>query len=213
MKKICSIVASGPSEPFIAENSYIIAADGGLTKLDKLGIKPDLIIGDFDSCTKPEENENVKVFPIEKDDTDTILAIKEAANSGFDTLFISGCMGGLIDHTLANIQSLLYAKKHGLNAFMIGEGFCLHIISDGQALTFKSGTRGRLSLFAVKGEAVGVNIKGAKYNAENIKVTPDFPIGVSNSFTEKSAEISVKKGYLLICFQGTPYDITEAENG
>ena len=106
--KLCCIVGAGPSELYTVDGAFIIAADAGIEKLNKAGIVPDLIIGDFDSLGTRPSGENVRVFPIEKDDTDTMLALKEAISLGYDTVIISGGLGGELDHTMANLQTLLY---------------------------------------------------------------------------------------------------------
>lgn len=206
MEKICCIVGAGPSEAYIKEDSFIIAADGGLNKLDKLNIKADLIIGDFDS-TKMPYGKNVITHPIEKDDTDTLLCLKEAIKLGFKTVYISGGLGGLIDHTVANIQALIYARNKGVNAFLVGNGQCMCVINNSKNLVFSPKSNGRISLFAINGKADGVNISYLKYEAHDITLDPSFPLGVSNSFVGKEAQISVKNGDLLVIWEGTPNDL------
>lgn len=200
MSKICCIVAAGPSEIYIPCGAFIVAADAGIKKLEKAGIKPDLIIGDFDSLGESPTGENVMTFPVEKDDTDTMLALKEAIKRGFDTVYISGGLGGELDHTVANLQTLLYARKNGVSAFLADGIQSATIIDSASPLFFDEDMCGRCSVFAFGGDAHGVDIKGLKYEADRITLTSSFPLGVSNAFNGKKASVSVKDGYLLVIY-------------
>ncbi len=200
--KLCCIVGAGPSELYIEDGAFIIAADGGTEKLKEAGASPDLIMGDFDSLGKSPQGDNVITFPIEKDDTDTLLALKEAISRGFDTVIISGGMGGELDHTLANLQSLLYAEEKGVKAFLTDGKTTAAVVSD--RISFGDKMSGRCSVFAFGGDASGVSISGLKYEASGITLSPSFPLGVSNSFVGKDAEISVESGRLLVIYNGIP---------
>lgn len=202
MSKICCIVAAGPSEIYIPCGAFIVAADAGIKKLEKAGIKPDLIIGDFDSLGESPTGENVMTFPVEKDDTDTMLALKEAIKRGFDTVYISGGLGGELDHTVANLQTLLYACENGVKAFLTDGTTTATVISD--SIAFGAENTGRCSVFAFGGDAHGVDIKGLKYEADRITLTSSFPLGVSNAFNGKKASVSVKDGYLLVIYNEKP---------
>ncbi len=198
--KLCCIVGAGPSELYIEDNAFIIAADAGIEKLKSAGITPDLVIGDFDSLGSRPSGENVRVFPVEKDDTDTLLALKEAISLGFDTVIISGGLGGELDHTVANLQTLLYARKNGVSAFLTDGSTTATVIDSTSPIHFDEAMSGRCSVFAFGGDAHGVDIKGLKYEADGITLTSAFPLGVSNSFSEKKSSISVKGGYLLVIY-------------
>ncbi|MBE6583159.1 MAG: thiamine diphosphokinase [Ruminococcaceae bacterium] len=200
--KLCCIVGAGPSELYTVEGAFIIAADAGIEKLNKAGIAPDLIIGDFDSLGTRPSGENVRVFPVEKDDTDTMLALKEAISLGYDTVIISGGLGGELDHTMANLQTLLYACDNGINAFLTDGITTATVISD--SITLGSESSGRCSVFAFGSEAIGVSISGLKYEASGITLSPSFPLGVSNHFVGKETKISLESGRLLIIYNGKP---------
>ncbi len=200
--KLCCIVGAGPSELYIENGAFVIAADAGIEKLNKAGIVPDLIIGDFDSLGARPSGENVRVFPVEKDDTDTMLALKEAMSLGYDTVIISGGLGGELDHTVANLQTLLYACDNGINAYLTDGITTATVISD--KVVFPSDSKGRCSVFAFGGEANGVNISGLKYEASGVTLSPSFPLGVSNHFVGKEAKISLESGRLLIIYNGKP---------
>ncbi|MBQ4064851.1 MAG: thiamine diphosphokinase [Clostridia bacterium] len=183
----------------------MIAADGGLKKLNDLGVKPDLILGDFDSFDGNPSGDDVLTYPVEKDDTDTMLAVKEALKRGYRTLWISGGVGGRLDHTVANLQTLLFAEKHGATAYLVSDSQTATIVADGM-LTFSDACSGKLSVFSMGETAAGVTLRGLHYCAENISLTNAFPLGVSNAFTGETAEVSVRKGSLLVIWDGIPSD-------
>lgn len=206
MPKVCCIVAAGPSEALICKDAFIIAADAGIQKLEAIGVTPDLVIGDFDSLDRTPEGDNVLVYPIKKNDTDTLLALKKAISLGYDRIVISGGMGGQLDHTVANLQSLLFARQRGVNAIISGYGQCAAVIDGSCSLSFKGISEGRLSVFAFGGEAVGVRVKGAEYEAQGISLLPSFPLGVSNSFVGSDVSICLEDGVLLVIWEGAPED-------
>ncbi len=209
MQEECMIVAAGPSPVYLRKNAYIIAADGGNERLGKLGICPDLIIGDFDSSSSVPSFDNVIKFPKEKDDTDTMLAIKKALSLGFKKIYISGGLGGRLDHTLANIQSLCYALDNGALAFLCGENETVFVLSNGKT-GFSCRCKGHISLFAISDRVCDVNISGLKYSLSHGELTNAFPLGVSNEFTGHHSEISCGEGKLLIIYSGSPDDAETA---
>ena len=205
IKEICYIVAACKENKdkiyiFPKENDLLIAADGGYDILKEKGLNPDIILGDFDSVRADLPHENIIKHPIEKDDTDTFLACKLGFDKNYRNFVISGGVGGRIDHTLANIQALLWIAKRGGRAFLIGNDVIMTVIFNGK-LSFSSDFDGKISVFAQENQAEGVSIGGLKYNAEKITLTPEFPLGVSNEFVGESAEISVKNGALLVIWE------------
>lgn len=196
---ICYIVgAMAKSLPEISrENSFVIAADAGYKALQSVNIKPDLVVGDFDSLGHVPRGENIVRHPVMKDDTDMMLAVKLGLERGFKCFHIYGGMGGRIDHTIANIQTLAYIANKGASAFLFGDGEIMTVIKNG-AVRFDEGSEGTVSAFGIGGNAKGVYESGLLYNLENAELAPDFPLGVSNEFTGESAEIRVENGMLLV---------------
>lgn len=207
MCKECCIVGAGPSPIYIRRGAFVIAADGGLEKLNKAGISPDLVMGDFDSLASPPKGDNVLTFPKDKNDTDTLLAIKEALGRGYEKIFISGGVGGRLDHTIANIQSLIFANKLGAEAYLCGDGETVTVIN-GRKAEFSETCRGYISVFSLNENAVGVNIEGLKYSVSGASLSNMFPIGVSNEFVGKKAVVSAENGMLSLIWQGLPDDVT-----
>ncbi len=197
----CIIFCAGEfdklAEPICADD-FIIAADGGLKHCETLGIDPDLVLGDFDSLGHIPEN--ATVFPVEKDDTDAMLAVREGLKRGYQRfLFYGGLEGPRLDHTVANLQTLNYLAEHGAQGCLMGKTQIATAIKN-SALRFPAAKEGVVSVFCIGAEAKGVTIKGLKYPMEAGCLTAAFPLGVSNHFIGQGAEISVTHGTLLIIF-------------
>lgn len=186
------------SFPQPQKDDLIIAADAGYLYLEKIGTEPDILLGDFDSMKLPEDKE-VLVYPVMKDDTDTMLAIKLGFEKGYTEFIIFGGFGGKrTDHTVANLQSLAYIAEHGGKGTLIGDNEFFTVIKE-SAITLDEKVKG-FSVFAYGGKAEGVSIKGSLYDVENAELTPFFPLGVSNKPNPATVAISVKKGCLLIVY-------------
>lgn len=195
---IFSAVETKNNFPKPEKDDLIIAADAGYLNVQKAGLRPDVIIGDFDSSEKPNTDTPIETFPILKDDTDTMLAIKYGFNSGYKRFAIYGGLGGeRTDHTIANIQSLAYIVDHGGEGFLVGENESFTLIRN-SSITLHSEKGKTLSVFAYGGIAEGISIKGAVYETDNLTLTPFFPLGVSNKFKENTAAVGVKNGCVLI---------------
>lgn len=195
---IFSAVEMKNNFPKPEKDDLIIAADAGYLNVQKAGLRPDVIIGDFDSSEKPNTDTPIETFPILKDDTDTMLAIKYGFNSGYKRFAIYGGLGGeRTDHTIANIQSLAYIVDHGGEGFLVGENETFALIKN-SSITLHSEKGKTLSVFAYGGIAEGISIKGAVYETDNLTLTPFFPLGVSNKFKENTVTVGVKNGCVLI---------------
>ena len=180
----------------IGKEDYILAADGGLRHLEKAGLKPSGIIGDFDSLGYMPEG--AEVFPVEKDDTDAMLAARKGLQLGFREFYFYGSLDGpRLDHTMANFQTLQFLSDRGATGYLIGNDYIVTVVRDG-TITFPAGFEGIVSVFCMGADAEGVSIKGLHYELEDGTLTSGFPLGVSNHFTGKEAAVSVKKGSLLI---------------
>jgi len=179
------------------KSDYVIGADKGYLNLINNGIEPNVVIGDFDSYTDKIECENIIKYPVKKDFTDSALAAQHAISKGYDKIIVYGAIGGHLDHTLANIALLADLTKKGINiAFVDGEEiiFALH----NSKVVFSEQSKGRISVLSFDDESQGVYEKGLLYELENATLKNSIPLGVSNEFIGKQAEISVKQGTLLI---------------
>ncbi|MCD7882927.1 MAG: thiamine diphosphokinase [Lachnospiraceae bacterium] len=208
-KTKCFIVGAGEFDGFLAgaapgTGDLLIAADGGYQYLQKLGRKPDVLLGDFDSLeVVPEHEYLIRHSPI-KDDTDMALAVAYAQKEGYRTFFLYGGLGGRLDHTLANVQLLTGMSKEGLEGYLIGSGSVITAVTDGE-LSFSESASGMISVFCMGANASGVYERGLKYSLEDAVLTCDRALGVSNEFTGVKSSIAVRSGTLLVMW--------EAKNG
>lgn len=197
--KTCIIFCAGAyyglAEP-ICDGDYVIAADGGLAHLQ--GRKPDCILGDFDSLGYvPQDG---VVFPVEKDDTDSMLAVRHGLAEGYRRFLLYGAMEGeRLDHTVANFQTLQFLADHGGVGYLLGRDTVATVIKNG-SLTFPVCDEGIVSVFCMGADAEGVSIRGLQYGLENGKLTAGIPLGVSNHFVGEKSTISVKNGSLLVLY-------------
>ncbi len=205
-RKRCVILASMPIRDYSAlafspePGDYVICADNGLEHARNLGVNPDLIVGDFDSCDLGQfsisERELIR-YPKEKDDTDTMIAIKEGIKRGAKEFLFLGCLGGRIDHTIANIQSLLYLRKRGCRGMLIDENHRVFLVC-GESVCIKKIPGFHLSVFAIGERCEGVTLERVKYPLKDAVLTNSFPLGISNEFLEDTAGVTIGKGNALI---------------
>lgn len=201
MKKcviFCAAGFDGLLEPISSEN-LVIAADGGLAHTQALGLAPGVILGDFDSLGYVPDQANV--FPVEKDDTDAMLAVQRGLAEGFRDFVLYGSLDGpRLDHTVANFQTLQFLADRGARGILVGVDTLVTVVQNGK-LSFPAGKSGTISLFSLTSQARGVTLKGLYYPLENATLTCGFPLGASNHFTGAEAEISVREGSLLVIWQ------------
>ena len=184
-------------QPLTAEDC-VIAADGGLAHTQKLGLTPHVILGDFDSLGYAPEGANV--FPVEKDDTDAMLAVRQGLKMGYKEFVLYGSLDGeRLDHTVANFQTLQYLADHGARGVCVGNRYIAAVIQN-EAVRFPKTAKGILSVFCMGADAKGVSIRGTKYEAEDITLTAGFPLGVSNHFVGEECSVTVKDGSLLLLY-------------
>ena len=180
----------------LSQEDFVIAADGGLRHTNGLGLTPNAILGDFDSLGFTPEGANV--FPVEKDDTDAMLAVRLGLNQGYREFILYGSLDGpRLDHTVANFQTLQFLADHGAFGYLVGRDTLVTVVKDG-SITFPAGGSGTLSVFCMGPDAQGVTLEGLYYPLQNGTLTSGFPLGVSNHFTGAEARIAVKKGSLLV---------------
>lgn len=180
------------------ENFYIFC-DGGMIYQKKLGIKPNLIIGDFDSYSQKKLPKNAEIIklPCEKDDTDVFFAAKEACRRGFTNFILFGLIGNRFDHSLVNISVLLYLKKQGKTAILVDDYSEMQIFGETPAEI--SSKFKYFSVLCIDGTLENVCIKNAKYPLENATITAEYQFGISNQVIPgKTAQVSAKKGNGLL---------------
>ena len=191
-ERICYVVGTGENfgldfQP--ATGDLVIAADAGLRYLEEQGIRADLVIGDFDTLKYIPGHSNTIALNAEKDDTDTLAAVREGIRAGYTSFHIYCGTGGRIDHTMANLQVLAYLSANNMRGFLFDNGTVITAITNG-SLCFGKIPCGYVSVFSCSEKAEGVTLCGLKYELNNATLTNTFPIGVSNEFIPASNEPS-----------------------
>ena len=181
----------------ISKDDFVIFCDSGLKHLSKLEATESLIVGDFDSHENPKMNVETIVLPCEKDDTDTVFAVKEALKRGFDEFVLIGVIGARLDHTLGNVSILLYLDSISKKGIIIDDYSEMEIVSTKCA--YIDDAYAFFSLLNITGVAKGVTIKNAKYPLDNAQIECEYQYGISNEVIKgKRAEVTVSDGKLLL---------------
>ena len=209
--KRCFIFSAGtfygirerPGDP----GDFVIAADAGYRTCLREHITPHLLLGDFDSMEPPEGFPHLCRLPVEKDETDTLAAIRAGLERGCTDFLIYGGTGGKrLDHTLANLQSLLDLRRRGAMGFLFDDDFLWTVIENESITITKTLEWGLVSVFCLGDRAEGIDETGFQYPLKDAVLTPDFPLGVSNHILEPSARISVRRGALAVGWELPPLD-------
>lgn len=180
----------------IRSDDYFIYCDCGLKHLDKLNIKPNLVVGDFDSYKEPSLDVEIIKLPKEKDDTDSVFAIKESLKRGFKEFILIGFIGNRMDHTLVNIACLELLDVNDAKGIVIDDYSIMELVKDQPVIVDRKYPY--FSLLNIYGDVDGINIKGAKYNLTNAKISTYYQYATSNEVLDDFATIYVKKGKLLL---------------
>ena len=179
------------------EDDFCIFCDSGLNHAEALHTEPSLIVGDFDSHRKPDTSTETIVLPREKDDTDTVYAVKEAVRRGFEDFLLIGMTGERFDHTFANVSLLLYLDSLGKAARLIDDYSEMEIVSGNTAEIDDSYSF--FSLMNISGTARGITITGAKYPLNGAEISSEYQYGVSNEVLPgQTARVFVREGRLLL---------------
>ena len=197
---LCYVVGAMPLSwslcPRKGAGDFLIAADKGYEALEAYGAPPDLVVGDFDSLGRRPNPPNVIQLPVMKDDTDMVYALREGLERGYRRFVLLGGVGGRLEHTLANLQSLAWLTTQGARGVLAGEGTVATALHN-ESMTFPQGLQGFLSVFCSSGVAKGVRLENLKYELNDHTMSADFPLGVSNEFVDAPAKITVGDGTLL----------------
>ena len=199
-KRRCVIIGSSPETDIdiirkhLREGDFIACADGGYVYAEQLGIKPDMIIGDFDSSERPDTDIcRIIELPVRKDDTDTVYTVRECLRLGFEEFLLFGMTGGRIDHTYANLCVLADLAKKQVRASLIDKENTIEVIYSGSRIIENRNGCG-FAVFPFGCESCNVSLEGFEYNLQAGTLTADFPLGVSNTIRSDKAKITVHNG-------------------
>lgn len=203
----CVILSACPVSPelkkLLRPDDWIVACDAGYHNCARLGCKPDVVVGDFDSAPQPsaQPEEKLVVLPHVKDDTDTEYAARLAAEHGCSEVLLLGGLGGRrLEHTLANLSTGFGLEKQGIRAVLQDERTRISYVMPGQSRRYPKEEYFYFSVFPLEGRAEGVCIRGAFYELEDAVLTGDYPLGVSNEYADGSEciEVQTRIGALLV---------------
>ena len=181
----------------LSDDDYIVFCDSGLKHMEKLAVKPSLIVGDFDSHENPQLDIETIVLPCEKDDTDTVFAVKEAIKRGYKEFLMIGVVGARLDHTLGNVYILELLDEIGLNGRIIDDYSEMELVT--QEPAYVEDSYAYFSLINITGIAKGITIENAKYLLKDGEIKCGYQYGVSNEVLRgNKAKIFVNEGKLLL---------------
>lgn len=198
---LLSAVPVGPEmAAYLQPGDFIVACDAGYRNAAALGVRPDLIVGDFDSAQQPRTEGDTIVLPHVKDDTDTQYAARWLAEHGFEEVVMLGALGGpRVEHMLANLSTGLFLSLHGVRTILADSRSEMHYLLPGRPLELPRRDWMYLSLFALGAPLTGVFERGVYYPLENATLTElDYPLGTSNEFTEPVARLQCSGGHGLV---------------
>lgn len=203
LKKRCLILGGGEIIDYAAvatqidRDDFILCADSGFLHCEKLGVVPDLLVGDFDSISAfPPGSERI-AYPAEKNYTDSTLAVREAFERGYTELLMAGMLGGRFDHSLANMQNLAWCAGNGINARITDGKTEVFAVKDGE-LALPSRENSYFSVFPLVTGCESVTITGGKYPLNEYSLRFDEPRAVSNEFIGKKVTVTVKNGTVAV---------------
>lgn len=233
--KNCLIISGGDYSPIsnISNYDFYIACDKGYEYARKMEIMPDVVMGDYDSfagdinsTVNSDSHANGKApqimtFPKEKDDTDTMLAVKHALHMGFERITIGCALGGRMDHTIANMATMLYVATHqGLCEIISSNEHMIMLPADyinsrnanlysncrieNNNLILPKRDNCSLSLFAITDSVSKLCINGAKYEVDGVELFNNTSLGASNEWKDEEVIISFIKGILLVIMSKMP---------
>ena len=186
---------------YVQPGDFVVACDAGYHNAERLDLRPDLIVGDFDSAPQPKTEHETIVLPHVKDDTDTEYAAKLVSEKGFDEVLLLGGLGGRrVEHTLANLCTGLGLEQRGVRTTLLDERSRITYVMPGETRRYPKENYFFFSAFPMEGRAQGVYERGSYYELTDAELTASYPLGVSNEYAAGSdcITISTRSGALVV---------------
>ena len=187
------------------EGASIVGVDKGVEYLYHHQIKPNYIVGDFDSIApevikyyKTETNVAIREYNPVKDESDTEMAIRIAITIGSTEIYILGATGGRIDHLWANVQTLTIPFKAGVDAVILDSQNKIRLIGGDTVIRREDAYGPYFSIFPLGQEIYSLSIEGAKYPLHDHQLTPYDSLCVSNQFEEDEVKITFGSGIVIL---------------
>jgi thiamine pyrophosphokinase len=180
---------------------YILAADGGARHALALGLTPRKVVGDMDTLTEGELEDlrglgsEILMFPAEKDESDTLLALREAMGMGYADIEIWGALGGRLDHSVANVILLMDPHLAGVQVQLFTWNQRVFLPERGQVIAGSPGDL--ISFFPMEKEVTGIQTRGLQYEPKDGRLEFKYAVGLSNVILGRECSVSWEDGLLL----------------
>ena len=185
-------------EEKVQDGDIVVCADSGYRNASLMGIKADVLVGDFDSLGDiPKDAKEVVRVPAEKNSTDTQLAVDIAIERGADEIIIIGSTSGRADHALSAMAILELLWDNRIPAVLVNGQNRVRFIRDSGTIIVRSGYK-YFSVLTLDKVAKKVSIEGGKYPLDKKNIERGFQFAVSNEIVKNAALITVKKGSVYI---------------
>lgn len=185
--------------------NYIMAVDGGYAHLQKQGVHPDIVLGDFDSLGEQPSGVRACRYPKDKDDSDLQLALRRLQVQQAEHLFVFGALGGRLDHLLANLRVCANVATSGTDVTLFGCGETVHMLVGGNAWERDAGeieSARTLSIMQIEGPVSGLFIRGLKWEGDDLKISEHPSLCLSNVTTKEPILIGLDEGKVAIIING-----------
>lgn len=181
-----------------ADGDLVISADSGYRNARLMGVKTDILVGDFDSLGDiPDDIGEVVQVPREKNSTDTQIAVDVALERGADEIVIVASTGGRCDHALSSLSILEYLWDKRKPAYIVNGQNRVRFLRDSGVILIRSQYK-YFSVITLDKIAKKVSIEGAKYPLKNANVERGVQFAVSNEIVKNAALISVRRGSVYV---------------
>jgi thiamine pyrophosphokinase len=208
-RPVVVVVSGGPLSAravrAVPEGAFIVAADGGLDCALAAGLAPQQLVGDLDSVSDSgrawaeQHGVDVQQHSVDKDATDTELALNAAVAMGCDDLWLLAGVGDRVDHTIGTISALGVPGLHDVRSItMIWGDSVIRVAHPDRPLTLDASDGATFSLLALHGVCRGVSVRGARWELDDAEIAPGTSLGISNRFVADTVELAVAQGALTV---------------
>lgn len=209
-KKILIITGGYINEEFLASlyekerYSLVIAVDRGLIAADRIKLRPDYILGDFDSIPiellseYKSKKTPIETFPMMKDKTDTHIAIEMALKKKPSLIDLVGATGSRMDHTISNVGILMLALNNDVDARILDENNCIYLKKKSFTIKKSEQKGDYISLVAFSQKVKGLKLQGFKYPLNGITLSSGESLGISNELISDEGRVEFEDGILTV---------------
>ncbi len=196
----------GDLQRWLRDGDTLLCADGGARAALAYGLRPERVIGDFDSLTESELDRLAQRgvlldrHPTHKDETDLELALRYATSTGCEEIVVLGALGGRLDQTVANVMLLAMPQLVGRRVVIASGAEKTFLLRPGAPFELRGSAGDVVSLIPFGGDATGVRTEGLEYPLREETLSFGPARGVSNVMLGERATVALAGG-LLLCVQ------------